>query len=220
MWSSRDCYAYFWKSGMIPISMRGERIVHGFMSDLLCPLGNIVFVARFTVLLQGPVLFLDNLLRTLIAHPLVQGQGPIIVPYTDLNLLALKQASDFISEHMLGRQPHWPVTGFNCARHTSGGHTRAVMEHPLAYQPFNPRAVGNEITMVFGPNSGGNLARHIIEKQGWLCVNTVVGTGSRLLGDVCWGYFFDIDVHYKMYTQITRRRYVCRLCFSQKTILL
>merc|ERR1719411_1038763 len=88
-----------------------------------------------------------------------------------LHLPYLKHASDLIAQNMLPRQPNWPITGDNSAKHTSGGHTRAVMEHPLAYQPFNPKEVGNEVSMVFGPNSGGNLAKNIIEKQGYVCVN-------------------------------------------------
>ena len=89
--------------------------------------------------------------------------------YNDINIAGFKEISDFISERMLARQPHYPVTGLNSARHTSGGHTNAILNNPLAYQPFHPDSVGNEISFVFGPLSGGNHAKKIIEENGYIC---------------------------------------------------
>src|SRR5207245_1657416 len=45
----------------------------------------------------------------------------------------LQVISDFVSKHMLPRQPHWPVSGDNAAKHSSGGHTNAILKNPLAY---------------------------------------------------------------------------------------
>ena len=39
----------------------------------------------------------------------------------------------------------------------------------MAYQPFDPKEVGNEITFLFGPLSGGNHAKSIINDAGYLC---------------------------------------------------
>lgn len=88
---------------------------------------------------------------------------------TDINTAKLKPLSDFVSRYMLPRQPHWPITGENAARHTSGGHTNAVIKNPLAYQPFDPREVGNQISLLFGPLSGSNHAKSVIEQFGYHC---------------------------------------------------
>lgn len=81
----------------------------------------------------------------------------------------LKKISDFVSEHMLPRQPHWPVSGRNAARHSSGGHTNAILKDLHVYQPFNPVECGQEVSLLFGPLSGGNHAKSIIEDAGYLC---------------------------------------------------
>lgn len=93
--------------------------------------------------------------------------GTIYITRTDASML--KQVSDFVGKNMLPRQPHWPVTGDNAARHSSGGHTNAILRNPMAYQPFDPAAIGQEITFVFGPLSGGNHAQSIIHSRGYVC---------------------------------------------------
>lgn len=89
--------------------------------------------------------------------------------HTDCNLDAIQEISNFVDKNMLPRQPHWPVTGENAARHSSGGHTNAILRNPMAYQPFDPRQIGKTITFAFGPLSGGNHARSIIESYGYIC---------------------------------------------------
>ncbi|MCF6764814.1 2-isopropylmalate synthase [Thiotrichales bacterium 19S3-7] len=89
--------------------------------------------------------------------------------YTDIHIDGLKEVSDFIAQKMLPKQPHTPIVGINAARHTSGGHTNAILKNPLAYQPFDPKSIGSEISFVFGPLSGGNHAKKIIEKFGYVC---------------------------------------------------
>jgi len=89
--------------------------------------------------------------------------------HCDAKLDVIQEISDFVNKHMLPRQPHWPVTGENAARHSSGGHTNAILKNPMAYQPFDPRAIGKNITFAFGPLSGGNHARSIIESNGYKC---------------------------------------------------
>jgi 2-isopropylmalate synthase len=88
---------------------------------------------------------------------------------THINIDMLQTISDFVSQYMLIRQPHWPITGENAARHSSGGHTNAIIKNPLAYQPFDPRDVGKEISFLFGPLSGGNHAKTIIMQCGYTC---------------------------------------------------
>lgn len=89
--------------------------------------------------------------------------------YTNVDVQYLKTVSDFIAENMLPRQPHSPIVGDNAARHTSGGHINAILKNPLVYQPFDPKAIGSDVTFCFGPFSGGNHAKQIIEKHGYTC---------------------------------------------------
>lgn len=89
--------------------------------------------------------------------------------HTKIDSTGIGEICSFISDKMLVSQPHWPVSGRNAARHSSGGHTNAVIRNPLAYQPFDPKEVGQEISLVFGPLSGGNHARSIIEANGYIC---------------------------------------------------
>ena len=89
--------------------------------------------------------------------------------YTAIDFQHLKKISDFIAEKMLSRQPHYPIVGDNATRHSSGGHTNAILKNPLAYQPFDPEDIGGKIDFVFGPLSGSNHAKKIIEKHGYRC---------------------------------------------------
>lgn len=89
--------------------------------------------------------------------------------FTQVSTDVLQKISDFVSYYMLPRQPHWPITGENAARHSSGGHTNAIIKNPLAYQPFDPQEIGKEISFLFGPLSGGTHAKTIIEQYGYIC---------------------------------------------------
>lgn len=97
---------------------------------------------------------------------LVEKEHPF---WTRIDVSRLQAASDFVRGHMLPRQPHWPITGDNASKHSSGGHTNAILRNPLAYQPFDPRSIGREISIVFGPLSGGNHAKALIEARGYRC---------------------------------------------------
>ncbi len=81
----------------------------------------------------------------------------------------IRQVSDFVNHHMLNRQPHWPISGDNAAKHSSGGHTNAILKNAEVYQPFPPRSVGQNISFVFGPLSGSNHAQSIIKNHGYMC---------------------------------------------------
>jgi 2-isopropylmalate synthase len=91
--------------------------------------------------------------------------------HTNIDITHIKAISDFIATHMLPRQPHSPITGNNAASHTSGGHINAILKNPLAYQPFDPKDIGSEISFVFGPLSGSNHAQQIIHKYGFICAD-------------------------------------------------
>ena len=81
----------------------------------------------------------------------------------------IRKISDFVNQHMLPRQPHWPISGDNAAKHSSGGHTNAILKNAHVYQPFRPSEVGQSLSFVFGPLSGSNHAQSIIKKQGYVC---------------------------------------------------
>lgn len=89
--------------------------------------------------------------------------------WTQVNFSLIQKISDFVAVNMLKRQPHWPISGDNAARHTSGGHTNAILKNPLIYQAFDPRVVGKDVKLAFGPSSGGNHAKAIIEQHGYQC---------------------------------------------------
>ena len=89
--------------------------------------------------------------------------------YTTVCTEAIQEISDFVGINMLPRQPHWPVSGDNAAKHSSGGHTNAILKNPLAYQPYDPKEIGKEISFLFGPLSGGNHAKSIVEAAGYVC---------------------------------------------------
>jgi len=91
--------------------------------------------------------------------------------HTNTKTHNIRDISDFVANHMLPRQAHWPISGENAARHSSGGHTNAILKNPQAYQPFDPKEVGKEITFIFGPLSGSNHAQSIINNQGYVCEN-------------------------------------------------
>ena len=104
--------------------------------------------------------------------------------FTQIKADELQRVSDFVSKQMLPRQPHFPITGENAARHSSGGHTNAVLKNPLAYQPFAPSEVGGEISLLFGPLSGGNHAKSIIERFGYRCEDQEKAEVAQYLKDL------------------------------------
>ncbi len=113
--------------------------------------------------------------------PLKDPKNPL---YTRAKTELLQKASDFVSKHMLPRQPHQPVVGDNAAKHSSGGHTNAVLKNPLVYHPFDPREVGKDITFLFGPLSGGNHAKSIIEGFGYICDESEKVKVSQFIKDL------------------------------------
>lgn len=112
-----------------------------------------------------------------------QNSNPQIPLHTIAQTEKIQSISDFVGIHMLPRQPHWPVSGDNAARHSSGGHTNAILKNPLAYQPFDPGEIGKNITMLFGPLSGGNHAKSIIEGRGYRCQDSEKAAIAQFIKD-------------------------------------
>ena len=105
--------------------------------------------------------------------------------YTNIAKEHIQTVSDFIHNNMLPRQPHWPVCGENAAKHSSGGHTNAILKNPMSYQPFDPRDIGKQITFAFGPLSGSNHAQSIIESNGYSCDNSEKVTIAQYIKEEC-----------------------------------
>ena len=60
-----------------------------------------------------------------------------------------------------------PVTGVQVFQHESGIHCAALLENPLAYQPFVPETVGRSgFGFVLGRHSGTASIRHILNQAG------------------------------------------------------
>ena len=103
--------------------------------------------------------------------------------YTNIKTETIQNISNFVSINMLQRQPHWPITGENAAKHSSGGHTNAIIKNPLSYQPFDPKEIGNDVTFQFGPFSGGNHAKDIIEQYGYKCCDSEKAAIAQFIKD-------------------------------------
>ncbi len=84
-----------------------------------------------------------------------------------INASKIHEVSGLVSSLMLPLQPNYPIVGSNAMRHTSGWHTNAMIKNPTVYQPFDPNLVWGSISLVYWPNSWGNLAVEIIEKNGF-----------------------------------------------------
>lgn len=97
---------------------------------------------------------------------------PDVTFTTNIKTEKLTAISNFVAKHMLPRQPHQPVVGDNAAKHSSGGHTNAILRDPLAYQPFDPEIVGKKVGFAFGPLSGSNHAKSVIEDAGFSCLDS------------------------------------------------
>ena len=104
--------------------------------------------------------------------------------FTRIHAARLQEVCDFVSEHMLLRQPHWPISGDNATRHSAGGHTNAILKDPLSYHPFDPREIGKEVSFIFGPMSGGNHAKAVIEKAGYRCEDSEKAEIARFIKDL------------------------------------
>jgi 2-isopropylmalate synthase len=104
--------------------------------------------------------------------------------YTTVKTELIQRLSDFVRDFMLPRQPHWPISGDNAARHSAGGHTNAVLKNPLAYQPFDPKETGQKISLLFGPLSGSNHAKAVIRKHGYACEENEKVTIAQFIKDL------------------------------------
>lgn len=103
--------------------------------------------------------------------------------FTWINIKYLKQASDFIDRFMMKRQANLPIIWDNASKHTSWGHTNAVLNNPLAYQPFDPVEVGWAISLIFGPLSWGSHAKSVIEARGFKCEDSEKAEIAQFIKD-------------------------------------
>jgi 2-isopropylmalate synthase len=88
---------------------------------------------------------------------------------TTVKPIYIQQISDFVSQQMLPRQPHWPISGENAARYSSREQAEAFLRENKAYQPFEPEDTGNKVTLLFNHQSGGAHVQAIISSAGFAC---------------------------------------------------
>ena len=81
----------------------------------------------------------------------------------------ISEVSQLVSKSMLPTQAHYAIVWANAMKHTSWWHANAILRNPTVYQPFDPSIVWWKIRLVYGPNSGGNLAIDIIQRQWYVC---------------------------------------------------
>jgi 2-isopropylmalate synthase len=87
--------------------------------------------------------------------------------YHTVNLTEINRISDFVSLKMLKKNCYMPIVGSNIAKHSAGGHTNALLIDPKSYQAFDLNKIKTNMSLVFGPSSGGNHAKMILESLGF-----------------------------------------------------
>jgi 2-isopropylmalate synthase len=87
--------------------------------------------------------------------------------YHTVNLTEINEISDFVSQKMLKKNCYMPIVGSNIAKHSAGGHTNALLVDPKSYQAFDLNKINTNMSLVFGPSSGGNHAKKIFESFGY-----------------------------------------------------
>ncbi len=113
-----------------------------------------------------------------------------------INPSKLSEVSRLVSSIMLETQAHYPIVWANAMRHTSGWHTNAIIKNPKVYQPFSPKLIWWNISLVYWPNSGWNLAIDIIKKKWYDCPKQYKRTLDEFLKErmkETWRYKWILD---------------------------
>src|SRR3972149_9187532 len=59
-----------------------------------------------------------------------------------------------------------PIVGATAYKHKAGTHLAAVLRNPAAYEPIEPKVVGNRRRIVFGELAGKNGAAYLMSLLG------------------------------------------------------
>ena len=82
-----------------------------------------------------------------------------------------------------------PIVGSSAYKHKAGTHLAAVLRNPAAYEPINPRMVGNRRRIVFGELAGKTGAAYLmsilgLEKNTNNAKNLAAGLKNLRMGDL------------------------------------
>ena len=95
-----------------------------------------------------------------------------------------------------------PIVGSSAYKHKAGTHLAAVLRNPAAYEPINPRMVGNRRRIVFGELAGKTGAEYLMSLLGMKkdidnAKNIAAGLKNIRMGDL-----IDIPLEDKMERKI------------------
>ena len=82
-----------------------------------------------------------------------------------------------------------PIVGTSAYKHKAGTHLAAVLNNTAAYEPINPRTVGNRRRIVFGELAGKTGAEYLmsllgLEKNTKSAKNIAMGLKNLRMGDL------------------------------------
>ena len=82
-----------------------------------------------------------------------------------------------------------PIVGTSAYKHKAGTHLAAVLNNTAAYEPINPRTVGNRRRIVFGELAGKTGAEYLmsllgLEKNPKSAKNIAMGLKNLRMGDL------------------------------------
>ena len=108
----------------------------------------------------------------------------------DFRLDMLADLSRLIEQYT-GIKPYdsKPLVGSSAYKHKAGTHLAAVLRNPSAYEPINPRMVGNRRRIVFGELAGKTGAEYLmsllgLEKNTKSAKNIAAGLKNLRMGDL------------------------------------
>ena len=84
-----------------------------------------------------------------------------------INTQRLKELSERVALASGCHVPPWKaIVGKNAFAHESGIHAHGILQNPSTYEPFDPKEVGIERTLVVGKHSGRHLLINLLQQHG------------------------------------------------------
>ena len=79
----------------------------------------------------------------------------------------LRELSEYVAKASGCNVPPWKaIVGDNAFAHESGIHAHGILQNPSTYEPFDPKEVGRERTLVVGKHSGRHLLINLLQQHG------------------------------------------------------
>lgn len=86
---------------------------------------------------------------------------------TGIKTERLLDLSSLVAEASNCQLPPWKaIVGKNAFAHESGIHAHGIIQNPLTYEPFDPKEVGSEHSLVIGKHSGRHGVSQILQQYG------------------------------------------------------